>query len=106
LREAVLEALARTGSTVTSAGLVLAGTFGVLALAAGSDPGAAQIRAIGLGLAAGVLMDTFVVRTLLVPSAVILIGRLNWWPSALARSELAGQRPSVGRVDAEEEAAA
>jgi RND superfamily putative drug exporter len=36
-----------------------------------------------VGLALGVLMDTFLVRTLLVPSAVVLIGRWNWWPSRL-----------------------
>ncbi len=40
----------------------------------------------GVGLALGVLMDTFGVRTLLVPSAVVLIGRWNWWPSALCRA--------------------
>jgi hypothetical protein len=39
-----------------------------------------------VGLALGVLMDTFLVRTLLVPSAVVLIGRWNWWPSALSRA--------------------
>jgi len=38
---------------------------------------------VGVGLALGVLMDTFLVRRLLVPSAVVLIGRWNWWPSRL-----------------------
>jgi hypothetical protein len=45
---------------------------------------------VGVGLALGVLMDTFLVRTLLVPSAVVLIGRWNWWPSALYRARRAG----------------
>jgi putative drug exporter of the RND superfamily len=85
LREAVARALARTGTTVTSAGLVLAGTFLVLTIAAGSGSGGSQIQDIGLGLAMGVLMDTFLVRTLLVPSTVVLLGRWNWWPSRMSR---------------------
>ncbi len=80
LKEAVTQALNTTGTTVTSAGLVLAGTFSVLA-AVSSGPGSSQVRDIGLGLAIGILMDTFLVRTLLVPSTVVLLGRWNWWPS-------------------------
>ncbi len=80
LRSAVPEALGATGSTVTSAGLILAGTFGVLAITAQG-----QVRQIGTGLALGILLDTFVVRTLLVPSIVVLLGRWNWWPSQLWR---------------------
>ncbi|HEY3951911.1 MAG TPA: MMPL family transporter [Streptosporangiaceae bacterium] len=85
LREAVTRALSATGNTVTSAGLVLAGTFGVLILVAGSGPSASYVRDIGLGLALGILMDTFLVRTLLVPSTVVLLGRWNWWPSRMGR---------------------
>ena len=85
LREAVIRAVGRTGTTVTSAGIILGGTFAVLAAAAGSGAQSGQLRAIGVGLAVGILMDTFLVRTLLVPATVILLGRLNWWPSALAR---------------------
>ncbi len=81
LREAVVRALGLTGTTVTSAGLVLAGTFFVFTLVGGSGSGGSQIRDIGLGLALGILMDTFLVRTLLVPSTVVLLGRWNWWPS-------------------------
>ncbi len=89
LREAVGRALTVTGTTVTSAGLVLAGTFGVLAIVGSGSAGAQNVRTIvnvGVGLALGVLMDTFLVRTLLVPAAVVLIGRWNWWPSALCRA--------------------
>jgi RND superfamily putative drug exporter len=96
LPEAVGRALSVTGTTVTSAGLVLAGTFGVLAIVGSGSAGAQNVRTIvdvGVGLALGVLMDTFLVRTLLVPSAVVLIGRWNWWPSRLGR-----QRPS-GEAD-------
>jgi putative drug exporter of the RND superfamily len=81
LREAVAKAIGVTGTTVTSAGLVLAGSFIVLTVAGSS--GNSQVRDIGLGLALGILMDTFLVRTLLVPSTVVLLGRWNWWPSKL-----------------------
>jgi RND superfamily putative drug exporter len=92
LREAVVRAVGRTGSTVTSAGLILGGTFIVLAVAS-SGAEATQVRAIGLGLAAGILMDTFLVRTLLVPATVILLGRRNWWPSAMGRVD--APRPAL-----------
>ncbi len=79
LRVAVADALSVTGTTVTSAGLVLAGTFAVLAITT-----TGQIRQIGTGLAFGILLDTFVVRTLLVPSTAVLLGRWNWWPSEVS----------------------
>jgi RND superfamily putative drug exporter len=87
LREAVVRAVGRTGPTVSSAGLVLAGTFGVLAVAGGGGPSGGQVRDIGVGLAVGILMDTFLVRTLLVPSTVALLGRWNWWPARMGREQ-------------------
>ena len=90
LRDAVSRAVAVTGTTVTSAGLVLAGTFSVFAVVGGRGSGGSQIRDVGIGLALGVLMDTFIVRTILVPCKVILLGRWNWWPSKLSRP---GQQP-------------
>jgi putative drug exporter of the RND superfamily len=104
LREAVSRALHVTGTTVTSAGLVLAGTFGVLAVVGSGSAGAQNVRTIvdvGVGLALGVLMDTFLVRTLLVPSAAVLIGRWNWWPSRLGRLRPAvAGGPAAGDPDA------
>ncbi len=94
LAVAVRRAIGSTGSTVTSAGLVLAGTFLVLTVAT-----TGSIREIGIGLATGVLLDTFLVRSLLVPSTVVLLGRWNWWPSHLhhIHSELdrASSQPGV-----------
>ena len=75
LGSAVPRAVATTGTTVTTAGLILAGTFGVLAITT-----TGQVRQIGTGLALGILLDTFLVRTLLVPSAVVLFGAWNWRP--------------------------
>jgi putative drug exporter of the RND superfamily len=83
LREAVSRALSVTGTTVTSAGLVLAGTFTVFAVVGGRGSGGSQIVDVGVGLAVGVIMDTFVVRTVLVPCTAVLLGKWNWWPSKL-----------------------
>jgi putative drug exporter of the RND superfamily len=83
LREAVSRAVSVTGTTVTSAGLVLAGTFAVFAVVGGRGAGGSQIVDVGVGLAIGVLMDTFVVRTVLVPCTAVLLGRWNWWPSKI-----------------------
>lgn len=82
VKEAVAKAIGITGSTVTAAGLILAGTFGVLGFAGGND----QVEQIGYSIAFGILLDTFFVRTLLVPSIVVLLGRWNWWPSKLHRN--------------------
>jgi RND superfamily putative drug exporter len=76
---AVTKAMGITGTTVTSAGLILAGTFTVLGIVGGSS----EVQQIGFGIAFGILLDTFFVRTLLVPSIVVLLGRWNWWPSEL-----------------------
>ena len=80
LKQAVVKAIGITGTTVTSAGLVLAGTFTVFGLAGGDK----QFEEIGFSIAFGVLLDTFFVRTLLVPSIVVLLGKWNWWPSKLS----------------------
>jgi RND superfamily putative drug exporter len=90
LKPAVVRSVSSTGGTITSAGLILAGTFIVLTITA-----TGQVREIGLGLAAGVLLDTFFVRTLLIPSTVILLGRWNWWPSDLHEVHAADGRLGV-----------
>jgi RND superfamily putative drug exporter len=87
LHQAVRSAVGMTGSTVSTAGLVLGGTFAVLAIAGGSASGGSQIQQIGFGIAAGVFMDTFIIRTLVVPATVVLLGRANWWPSSLWRND-------------------
>jgi len=100
LRDAVARAIGKTGSTVTTAGVILGGSFAVLAIAVGGTAGADQIQQIGYGIAAGVLMDTFFVRSLLVPSLVVLLGRWNWWPTKLGIDDPVPSRP-VEAVSAE-----
>ncbi len=89
LKDAVVRAIELTGTTVTSAGLVLAGTFLVFAVAGAGGAEGTQVREIGIGLAVGIGLDTFVVRSILVPATVSLLGRWNWWPSALCRRQVA-----------------
>jgi RND superfamily putative drug exporter len=78
----MLKALAVTGGVITSAGLVLAGTFAVLAVLP-----LVVLTEFGFIVAFGVLFDTFVVRTVLVPALTLWLGPRVWWPSALARSD-------------------
>jgi RND superfamily putative drug exporter len=75
-REGTLRALAATGPVITSAGLILAGTFSVLM----TLPVTFAFN-IGFMVAVGILLDTFVVRTVMVPAAVELLGDRVWWPS-------------------------
>jgi RND superfamily putative drug exporter len=74
-----MRGLAVTGTVITSAGIVLAGTFSALAVLP-----LVTLTEIGFTIALGVLIDTFLVRTLLVPALVLDIGDRVWWPSALA----------------------
>jgi RND superfamily putative drug exporter len=79
--EGVTRGLAVTGGVITSAGLVLAATFAAL----GVIP-ILFLAQIAFIVALGVLLDTFVVRTLLVPALVLDVGKAVWWPSALWRT--------------------
>ena len=75
LRPGIRVASARTGTVITSAGLILAGTFGALV----TSPLQLLVQ-VGLTVALGVLIDTFVVRSLLVPAITAVIGEWAWWP--------------------------
>ncbi len=78
LREGVHIAVARTGAIITSAGAILSGTFA--AMATGEIKGLAEV---GFAVAVGVLIDTFVVRTMLDPALATLFGRWTWWPGGV-----------------------
>ena len=89
-REGVLRGLAVTGGVITSAGIVLAATFAALAVIP-----ILFLLQLAFIVAFGVLLDTFVVRTLLVPALVHDIGAPVWWPSQLARSDGPAPRHSA-----------
>ncbi|HEX5145905.1 MAG TPA: MMPL family transporter [Conexibacter sp.] len=79
--EAVVRGIGRTGRLVTSAALILFLAF----LSLASSP-SAQVKVLATGLAAGILLDATVIRALLVPAAVSLFGKANWWlPDWFAR---------------------
>ena len=102
-REGMLRAISATGPVITSAGVILAGTFSVLM----TLPVTFTFD-LGFMVALGILLDTFIVRTIMVPAAVELIGDKIWWPSSASggtrlfhdRAEdepegLAGSRPAI-----------
>ncbi|GGU08689.1 MMPL family transporter [Streptomyces coeruleorubidus] len=81
-RPGVVTGLATTGAVITSAGLVLAGTFAAL----GTLPMVAFAE-IGFAVALGVLIDTFIVRSVLVTSLFLDVGPKVWWPHRLAKED-------------------
>ncbi len=75
LRDGIRRASARTGTVITSAGIILAGTFGAL----GTAPLQMLVQ-VGVTVGLGVLIDTFLVRSILVPALTARIGEVAWWP--------------------------
>ena len=80
-RKGVIKGLTVTGSVITSAGVVLAATFGVLGILP-----LVFLAELGFAVAFGVLLDTIIVRSILVPALVREIGPKVWWPSKLSKS--------------------
>ena len=87
----IARAVSRTGSIITSAGVIFAGTFAALI----SSP-LNSIAEAGTAITLGLLLDTFVVRSFVVPAVAVLLGRLNWWPSGYALKT--STRPETTRV--------
>jgi putative drug exporter of the RND superfamily len=96
-REGMLRALSATGPVITSAGVILAGTFSVLM----TLPVTFTFD-LGFMVALGILLDTFIVRTIMVPAAVELLGDKVWWPSTAsagggALHEETGEHPAASQ---------
>jgi len=98
-RRGALVGLAATGGVITSAGLVLAGTFAVL----GTLP-VVTFAEIGIAVALGVLLDTLVVRSVLVTALILDVRGRMWWPSALAKrdADLDGAAPAAEETEGAE----
>jgi len=90
-RRGALVGLSATGGVITSAGLVLAGTFAALATLP-----VVLFAEIGIAVALGVLLDTIVVRAVLVTALNLDLGRVMWWPSRLWRED----RDQIGSLEA------
>ncbi len=81
IREGVHVAVATTGAIITSAGMILAGTFA--AMMSGEVMGLVEL---GFAVSVGVLIDTFIVRTVLDPALATLFGRWTWWPGGVPQA--------------------
>jgi RND superfamily putative drug exporter len=100
-RTGMIRGLAVTGAVITSAGIVLAGTFSVLAVLP-----LVFLTEIGFVIAFGVLLDALIVRSVLVPALVLDVGPKIWWPSQLARTDGGTHAPEDDDADRREAAAA
>ena len=94
-REGSLVALSATGGVITSAGLVLAATFAVL----GSLP-LVFLAQLGTAVALGVILDTIIVRSVLVTAINLDLGGKIWWPSTLDRGGPAPELPAAHQEEA------
>jgi RND superfamily putative drug exporter len=97
IRGGIHIAVARTGAIITSAGIILAGTF------AGMMAGEiAFLTQLGFAVAVGVLIDTFVVRTILDPALATLFGRWTWWPGGVPQAQALRQKAPALAAELEE----
>jgi len=93
IRDGVHEAVVATGPIITSAGIILAGTFGSMMFG-----DVAALAQLGFSVAVGILIDTLVVRTMLVPAITLLLGKWAWWPGGKVQTEVKGKLSASGDV--------
>ena len=97
IRTGVIRTVGSTGGVITSAGVIFAASM--FGLVFGSV--ATMVQA-GFIMAAGLMLDTFLVRTILVPSMAVLVGKANWWPSRPPQPEDPAQRPAAAGDETEQ----
>jgi len=93
VRDGTLRGLAVTGGVITAAGLVMAGTFLVLAI----QP-SVLVAEVGIAVVIGLLVDTLLVRTILVPASFVLIGEHVWWPSHNPQRPAVAENPAPAKT--------
>jgi len=92
-REAVRQGIVTSAGTVTSAAVVMVGVFSVFAMLSTID-----MKQMGVGMATAILLDATIVRAVVLPSAMALFGRWNWWAPRLLRGAPQHPAPDAGRV--------
>ncbi len=100
IREAVADGIVRSAGTITSAAIVMVSVFSIFA-----SLHMIEMKELGIGLATAVLIDAVLVRTILLPSALVLLGKAAWWPAKLtvvsqaskAEASVAGESLSLSR---------
>ncbi|MCA0458776.1 MAG: MMPL family transporter [Chloroflexi bacterium] len=95
IRDGIHEAVVATGPIITSAGIILAGTFGAMMFGA-----ITALAELGFSVAVGVLIDTLVVRTMLVPALTLLLGKWAWWPGGIPKAKAADLPESASKLTA------
>jgi RND superfamily putative drug exporter len=81
---AVALALSETGKIITSCGIIMAGCFSAMMVSP-----VRSIVEVGFATVLGLLIDTFIIRTLVVPALATVMGELNWWPARTRRGKAA-----------------
>lgn len=97
IRDAVADGITRSAGTVTSAAVVMVSVFGVFAAL-----GLLEMKQMGVGLAAAILLDAVVIRILVLPSIMAMLGRHNWWPSRRLAAPAGVPAPATSAPEAPE----
>jgi RND superfamily putative drug exporter len=90
IREAVLEGISRSAGVVSSAAVVMVSVFAIFATLS-----FIEFKQLGLGLALAVLVDAVIIRAVVLPSIMVLLGRANWWPSKIKVDAAPAETPAA-----------
>jgi RND superfamily putative drug exporter len=89
-RDAVSHGISRSAGVVTSAAILMASVFAIFATLSMNE-----MKQMGVGLAVAVFIDAMIIRVLVLPSLMSLLGKANWWPGRIRRDEESSPSPIV-----------